>query len=73
MGSGLGGGQQAGVAGHYLGQPFTYEPLAFGLKKGDYDSINFINNFLHQIREDGTYQRIHDKWFKNTEWLKEME
>ncbi|MHA5866071.1 transporter substrate-binding domain-containing protein, partial [Pseudomonas aeruginosa] len=26
-----------------------------------------------QIREDGTYQRIHDKWFKNTEWLKEME
>ncbi|QKR01472.1 transporter substrate-binding domain-containing protein [Pseudomonas aeruginosa] len=57
----------------YLDQPFTYEPLAFGLKKGDYDSINFINNFLHQIREDGTYQRIHDKWFKNTEWLKEME
>lgn len=57
----------------FLEEPFTYEPLAFGLKKGDYDSINFINNFLHQIREDGTYQRIHDKWFKNTEWLKEME
>ncbi|UVE18226.1 transporter substrate-binding domain-containing protein [Pseudomonas sp. LS44] len=57
----------------YLDEPFTYEPLAFGLKKGDYDSVNWINNFLKQIREDGTYDRIHAKWFKKTEWLKEME
>jgi polar amino acid transport system substrate-binding protein len=35
----------------FLEEPFTYEPLAFGLKKGDYDSINFINNFLHQIKK----------------------
>ncbi|CAH0281324.1 transporter substrate-binding domain-containing protein [Pseudomonas argentinensis] len=57
----------------FLDQPFTFEPLAFGLKKGDYDSINWINNWLHQIREDGTYDRIHAKWFKSTNWLKEME
>lgn len=57
----------------FLDKPFTYEPLAFGLKKGDFDSLNFINNFLHQIHEDGTYDRIHDKWFKSTEWLKDME
>lgn len=57
----------------FLDKPFTFEPLAFGLKKGDYDSINFINNFLRQIREDGTYDRIHNKWFKDTSWLKDME
>jgi polar amino acid transport system substrate-binding protein len=57
----------------YLDQPFTYEPLAFGLKKGDGDSLNFINNFLRQIREDGTYERIHAKWFKSSAWLKDME
>ncbi|TBU81139.1 amino acid ABC transporter substrate-binding protein [Pseudomonas daroniae] len=57
----------------FLDEPFTFEPLAFGLKKGDYDSINWINNWLHQIREDGTYDRIHDKWFKNTNWLKDMD
>ncbi|EIK96851.1 extracellular solute-binding protein [Pseudomonas sp. M47T1] len=57
----------------FLDQPFTYEPLAFGLKKGDYDSLNFINNFLRQAHEDGSYDRIHDKWFKNTTWLKDME
>ncbi len=57
----------------FLDKPFTFEPLAFGLKKGDYDSLNFINNFLHQIKHDGTYDRIHDKWFKDTAWLKDME
>ena len=57
----------------YLDEPFTYEPLAFGLKKGDYDSVNWINNFLQQIRHDGTYDRLHAKWFKNTAWLKDME
>src|SRR5690606_631718 len=57
----------------FLDEPLTFEPLAFGLKKGDYDSLNFINNFLHQIKHDGTYDRIHDKWFKDTAWLKDME
>lgn len=57
----------------FLDEPFTFEPLAFGLKKGDHDSLNWINNWLHQIREDGTYARIHDKWFKNSNWLKDME
>ena len=57
----------------YLDEPFTYEPLAFGLKKGDYDSINWINNWLQQIRHDGTYDRLHAKWFKSTAWLKDME
>ncbi|SDG19259.1 transporter substrate-binding domain-containing protein [Phytopseudomonas seleniipraecipitans] len=57
----------------FLDEPFTFEPLAFGLKKGDYDSLNWINNWLHQIREDGTYDRIHAKWFKSTNWLKDME
>ena len=57
----------------FLDEPFTYEPLAFGLKKGDHDSLNWINNFLRQIKQDGSYDRIHDKWFKKNDWLKEME
>ncbi|WP_397457773.1 transporter substrate-binding domain-containing protein [Pseudomonas asplenii] len=56
-----------------LDQPFTYERLAFGLKKGDHDSLNWINHFLNQIAEDGTYDRIHDKWFKETAWLAEID
>jgi polar amino acid transport system substrate-binding protein len=56
-----------------LEQPFTFEPLAFGLKKGDYDSLNWINHFLNQIAQDGTYDQLHDKWFKDTTWVGEMD
>lgn len=56
-----------------LEQPFTFEPLAFGLKKGDYDSLNWINHFLNQVAQDGTYDRLHDKWFKDTGWLAEID
>ncbi|WP_455823804.1 transporter substrate-binding domain-containing protein [Pseudomonas graminis] len=56
-----------------LEQPFTFEPLAFGLKKGDYDSVNWINHFLSQVAQDGTYDQLHDKWFKDTGWLSEID
>ncbi|UOP13445.1 transporter substrate-binding domain-containing protein [Pseudomonas palleroniana] len=56
-----------------LEQPFTFEPLAFGLKKGDYDSLNWINHFLNQVAQDGTYDRLHDKWFKDTAWMAEID
>ena len=56
-----------------LEQPFTFEPLAFGLKKGDYDSLNWINHFLNQIAQDGTYDHLHDKWFKDTAWMADMD
>lgn len=56
-----------------LEQPFTFEPLAFGLKKGDFDSLNWINHFLNQVAQDGTYDRLHDKWFKDTDWMVEID
>ncbi|MBC3233657.1 transporter substrate-binding domain-containing protein [Pseudomonas lurida] len=56
-----------------LEQPFTFEPLAFGVKKGDFDSLNWINHFLNQVAQDGTYDRLHDKWFKDTAWLMEID
>ncbi len=56
-----------------LEQPFTFEPLAFGVKKGDFDSLNWINHFLNQVAQDGTYDRLHDKWFKDTAWLGEID
>lgn len=56
-----------------LEQPFTFEPLAFGVKKGDFDSLNWINHFLNQVAQDGTYDRLHDRWFKDTAWLAEID
>jgi polar amino acid transport system substrate-binding protein len=52
-----------------LSTPFTYEPLAIALRKGDPDFLNFLNNFLIQYRGDGKWQRSYDKWFKSTAWF----
>lgn len=52
-----------------ISEPFTYEPLAIGLRKGDPDFLNFLNNFLRQYKGDGYWQRSYDKWFKSTDWF----
>lgn len=56
----------------HLDEPFTYEPIAFAIRRGDYDSINWINNFLHRIKNDGTYDRLHKKWFKDMNWINDI-
>ncbi len=55
-----------------LDKPFTYEPLGMGIKKGDPDFLNFLNNFLRQIKADGTHERIYNKWIISTGWFKNM-
>ena len=58
---------------YHLDEPFTYEPLGIGIRQGDPDFINFINNFLHQIKNDGRYERIYDKWIKSSEWFSQTQ
>ena len=53
-------------------KPFTYEPLGWAVKQGDPDVVNFLNNFLRQIKGDGTYERIYNKWFKSDAWLSQI-
>ena len=43
--------------------PLTYEPLAWAIRKGDPDFLNWLNNFLAQIRGDGRWEQIKQKWF----------
>ncbi len=50
-------------------EPFTYEPLAWAIRRGDADFLNFLNNFLRQTRGDGTYDRIYGKWLESDRWL----
>lgn len=39
------------------------EQLAFAVKKDNAELKNKLNQGLKQIKDDGTYQKIHDKWF----------
>ena len=57
----------------FLNEPFTYEPLAWAINKGDPDFLNYLNNFLRQSRGDGFYDRMYKKWIIGTEWKAELE
>ena len=65
--------QQGGGNLILLDKVFTYEPLGFGIKKGDPDFLNWLDNFIAQIKNDGRFDRIYDKWIKGTEWLKDIQ
>jgi len=49
----------------HLEDPFTFEPLGWAIRKDDYDFINWLNNFLFQAKNDGTYDKIYTKWFRS--------
>ena len=57
----------------FLDEPFTFEPLAWAIRKGDPDFMNWLNNFLRQVKNDGRYAKIYDKWIRSTAWIKAIE
>lgn len=56
----------------HLDQESTYEPIGFAIRKGDPDFLNWLNNFLIQIKGDGRYELLYNKWFKDSTWLKRV-
>ena len=57
----------------FLDKPFTYEPLAWAIRKGDPDFMNWLNNFLRQMKNDGRYDKIYERWITSTDWIKDVE
>lgn len=57
----------------FLSDPFTYEPLAWAINKGDPDFLNYLNNFLRQSKGDGFYDKVYKKWIIGSSWKKELE
>ena len=57
----------------FLSEPFTFEPLAWAINKGDPDFLNFLSNFLRQTKGDGFYERLFKKWIIGVDWKKELE
>ena len=57
----------------FLNEPFTYEPLAWAINKGDPDFLNYLNNFLRQTKGDGFYEQVYNKWIIGSDWKKELE
>lgn len=57
----------------FLDQPFTYEPLGWAIRHGNADFLNWLNNYLAQMKNDGTYDKIYEKWFLSNEWVRQLQ
>ncbi|MCP4116406.1 MAG: transporter substrate-binding domain-containing protein [Desulfobacteraceae bacterium] len=51
-----------------LEDTFTREPIGFAVKKGDFDTINFLNNWIHYVASEGWFKERKTYWFKTREW-----
>ncbi|MGP1561591.1 MAG: transporter substrate-binding domain-containing protein [Helicobacteraceae bacterium] len=55
--------------------PLSYEPLAIAIRKGDPDFLNWLNNFMRQIKEDkieNFHHNLYEKWLKDTAWFQKV-
>jgi len=60
----------------HLDAPLTYEPLAWAVRKGDPDFLNWLNNYLRQIKGDKVvdfYEKNNEKWLRDSSWLKRLQ
>ena len=46
-------------------KPFTKEPFAIAIRKGDFDFLNWLNLFLETIKSDGRYNELYEKYFRD--------
>jgi polar amino acid transport system substrate-binding protein len=47
-----------------LVEPFTFEPIAVGMRKGDVDLMNWVDNFIEIIKGDGRLDMLEKKWIR---------
>jgi polar amino acid transport system substrate-binding protein len=46
-----------------VGPSFSAEPYGIGMSKDQPDLVRFVNGVLVQMKSDGSWKRIYDKWF----------
>ncbi len=53
-----------------LKDDFTREPIGFALRKGDFDSLNFLDNWIRVTEAEGWLAERKQYWFGTKEWEK---
>ncbi|MBV5317653.1 MAG: transporter substrate-binding domain-containing protein [Desulfobulbaceae bacterium] len=44
------------------------EPICFGIRKGDVDTLNFFNNWIEVVKSKGWIDERYHYWFETTQW-----
>jgi ABC-type amino acid transport substrate-binding protein len=47
---------------HLVGDELTTEPYGAGIKKGETELADFVNGVFEEVKQDGRWQEIYDKW-----------
>jgi len=47
---------------------FTKEPIGFAVRKGDFDTINFFNNWVIFVTSEGWLSERKHYWFETKDW-----
>jgi polar amino acid transport system substrate-binding protein len=48
--------------------PLVRSSEAMGMRKGDPDFLNFVNNWIYLRQQDGWLKERHDYWFETRDW-----
>lgn len=52
---------------------FTEEPNAIAIRKGDVDTLNFIDSWIRVVRAEGWIQERQDYWFNTMDWKAQLQ
>src|SRR5918992_3076411 len=47
---------------HLVGDELTTEPYGAGIKKGETEMVELVNQVFDEMKQDGRWQEIYDKW-----------
>jgi polar amino acid transport system substrate-binding protein len=47
---------------------FTKEPIGFAVRKGDFDTLNFFNNWIIFVSAEGWLKERKHYWFETNDW-----
>jgi polar amino acid transport system substrate-binding protein len=53
-----------------LKENFTKEPIGFAIRKQDHDALNFLNNWILNMRANGFLKEKNKYWFESKNWEK---
>lgn len=56
-----------------LKENFTREPIAFAVRKGDFDTLTFFNSWITKVGEEGWFKEKRDYWFGTRDWADQVE
>jgi len=58
---------------YVINQELYKELIGFGVRKGDFDTMNYFNNWILMATNDGFLQERHNYWFTTMDWRSMVE